>query len=130
MNDEESQHISPRHPAAKTNDTPSPPSPKPSKISRIITFLKKVYSPPIIVLTIFQTGGFDYWLNPYLLSAAKSGYKMQSQTLYIPDQNGYFAPGPETLQIHQGRLFLMLVLSWWSTGLLLAILALSEQFRT
>lgn len=44
-------------------------------------------------------------LNPIHLSFATKAYKIQSQTLHIPDRYGWFSPGPPRLQVHQALVF-------------------------
>ena len=49
-------------------------------------------------------------INPIHLSVATTIYRIQSQTLHIPDHIGFFSPGPPRLQAHEARHFLALML--------------------
>lgn len=48
-------------------------------------------------------------LNPLHLAVATTGYRVQSQTLQVPDRFGFFSPGPPRLQIHEGLYFILVV---------------------
>ena len=48
-------------------------------------------------------------LNPRHLAVATTGYRIQSQTLQIPDRFGLFSPGPPRLQVHEGLSFIIMV---------------------
>jgi len=41
-------------------------------------------------------------LNPTLLALASRCYRIQSHVLHVPDNWGFFSPGPPRLQVHQG----------------------------
>jgi hypothetical protein len=49
-------------------------------------------------------------LNPVRLAIGTRGYRIQSQTLRIPDRIGFFSPGPPRLQVSEAASFIMLVL--------------------
>jgi len=48
-------------------------------------------------------------LNPVYLAVATSGYRIQSQTLHIPDRFGFFASSPPRLQVEEGAAFAHMV---------------------
>lgn len=52
-------------------------------------------------------------MNPHNIAVAASGYRIQSQTLHIPDRYGFFSSGPSRAQAIEGSLvvFLTIVLS-------------------
>ena len=56
---------------------------------------------------IFAKGVVDGQLNPVHLSTARHGYRIQSQILRIPGRYGFFSPGPQRLQVHQGCFILI-----------------------
>ncbi len=63
--------------------------------SSLLTAINILFSPQFI----------DGQLNPVHLTIATQGYWIQSSILRIPNQYGFFSPGPPRLQVHQGALF-------------------------
>ncbi|KAF2498881.1 hypothetical protein BU16DRAFT_308438 [Lophium mytilinum] len=49
-------------------------------------------------------------LNPIHLAIATNGYRIQSQTLHIPDRIGFFSSGPPRLQVYQASMFFLLIM--------------------
>ena len=68
-------------------------------ISNIVAFFKEVFAGQIV----------NNQLNPIHLAVATTGYRIQSQSLQIPDRFGIFSPGPPRLQVHEGLAFITMV---------------------
>lgn len=81
------------------------------------------------VLKAFLAGEIiDNNLNPVHLSVAAAGYRIQSQSLHIPDRIGFFSPGPPRLQVRQAAAFMFPVfgtcVSVYFSGVLILFLKL------
>lgn len=66
----------------------------------------------IIVTKAFFAGEVvDGRPSPPLLALATAGYRIQSQTLQIPDRFGFFSPGPPRLQVSEASLFVATIIT-------------------
>ena len=72
-------------------------------ISNILTYSKAALAGEIV----------NNRLNPIHLSFAAVAYAIQSQTLHIPDQYGFFSPGPPRLQVYEAAAFFAAVFGTW-----------------
>lgn len=59
--------------------------------------------------TFFACETFNNRLHAVLLSIATIGYRIQSQSLHIPDRFGFFSSGPPRLQVQEAKSFIELV---------------------
>lgn len=50
-------------------------------------------------------------LNPLYLAIATTGYRIQSNTLHVPEYFGLFSSGPPRLQVHQATVFVVMVIA-------------------
>ena len=64
----------------------------------------------VITKTVFAGEIVNNRLNPIHLAIAITGYRIQSRTLYIPDQIGFFSSGPPRLQVHEAAVFIFLII--------------------
>lgn len=75
------------------------------------TIFEMTYNPISSALALFKQvfAGevINNQLNPLHLAVATNGYRIQSHTLQIPDQLGFFSSGPPRLQAFEGCTFLV-----------------------
>ncbi|KAI0135680.1 hypothetical protein F4814DRAFT_402144 [Daldinia grandis] len=92
--------------------------------------------PNTLSLALLQPDVIHNQLNPVRLAVAAECYRIQSQTLRIPDRYGLFSPGPARLQVYQAGRCMVLFFSLgylnvaaWAPSIALLVLVGGEAGR-